>query len=166
MTSECSQCSAATDEQHGYCVFCASKILTYHIRARDTRDPCQKCHGSGARIYPSTATWRGGMGGCMMTTDVCDSCWGSGDRYRQWTNLRQLRDEEEKRLAERAVDLLARSVGASLGSTHPDVGEIIRVLENLADKRGKPATRYLPELAQGLANQLRVAVGLERRVRP
>jgi hypothetical protein len=51
-------------------------------------DECQTCHGSGSRVYGSTATWKGGIGGAAMTNDVCDKCWGSGDRTRPWFNLK------------------------------------------------------------------------------
>lgn len=39
---------------------------------------CPQCSGSGIKLYGSTATWRGGIGGAAMTNDVCDKCWGSG----------------------------------------------------------------------------------------
>jgi hypothetical protein len=56
-------------------------------------DECKTCNGAGVRGYGNTSTWIGGVGGQMMTTDVCDQCWGSGDRYRKGVNLRQLRAE-------------------------------------------------------------------------
>ena len=52
-------------------------------------EPCSKCSGSGVRVYGTTSTWRGGVGGCAITPDVCDQCWGSGVKDRPWTNLRQ-----------------------------------------------------------------------------
>lgn len=124
---------------------------------RGVEDPCLKCHGSGAIVYGSTATWRGGIGGQMMTRDVCDSCWGSGDRYRAWTDLRRLRGEESKRTAEQAVDLLARSVGASYSTTRANVVEILRVIEEFANK--KRTHHMTRELARGLANTIRRAMG-------
>ena len=39
---------------------------------------CGTCGGSGVRAY------RGGAGGMMITEDVCDRCWGSGDQTRAW----------------------------------------------------------------------------------
>ena len=57
----------------------------------DIEHPCPTCGGRGRRSYPSTATWHGGIGGQMITGDVCDTCWGSGDADRHWTNLRVLR---------------------------------------------------------------------------
>ena len=53
-------------------------------RADYIRHPCAECGGSGYRLYASTATWRGGIGGQAMTTDVCDKCWGSGDATKPW----------------------------------------------------------------------------------
>ena len=49
---------------------------------------CLACGGAGVRSYPSTSTWRGGIGGQAFTTDVCDKCWGSGDRNNAWPSHR------------------------------------------------------------------------------
>ena len=53
-------------------------------------DICPECEGRGKRTYGSTTTWRGGIGGQQMTTDVCDVCWGSGDIKHKGANLRLL----------------------------------------------------------------------------
>ena len=45
---------------------------------------CSECSGSGYRLYGDTSTWRGGAGGQMMTADVCNKCWGSGDKTKPW----------------------------------------------------------------------------------
>lgn len=55
---------------------------------RGIETPCKKCSGYGVRLYGSTATWRGGIGGQAMTNDVCDKCWGSGDENRPWPSWR------------------------------------------------------------------------------
>lgn len=49
---------------------------------------CERCNGYGTRLYGSTATWRGGVGGQVMTGDVCDHCWGTGRTDRTGINLR------------------------------------------------------------------------------
>lgn len=51
---------------------------------------CLACGGAGVKSYPSTSTWRGGIGGQAFTTDVCDKCWGSGDRNNAWPSHRAL----------------------------------------------------------------------------
>ena len=51
---------------------------------------CTVCQGSGIKLYGSTSTWRGGIGGAAMTRDVCDQCWGSGNKYQPWVNLKEL----------------------------------------------------------------------------
>lgn len=53
-------------------------------------EACERCHGLGRRSYPSTSTWRGGIGGQMITEDVCDSCWGSGSRLRKGADPRRI----------------------------------------------------------------------------
>jgi len=45
---------------------------------------CTRCGGYGERAYPSTSTYRGGIGGQMITQDVCDKCWGSGDEAKPY----------------------------------------------------------------------------------
>ena len=63
---------------------------------------CPACSGRGTRGYGSTSTWHGGIGGQMMTGDICDKCWGSGDAKNPWLNLRildrVLTDEQKKTL--------------------------------------------------------------------
>lgn len=128
---------------------------------RGVRDPCPTCEGSGVRGYASTSTWRGGAGGCMMTTDVCDVCWGSGDAYRKGVDLRKMRDEEEKRIAEEAVKLLATVSG--VGLANGAVRDIIDALEELAVKstraRKKLYNQWTYNMAKGLARHLRKAIG-------
>lgn len=68
-------------------------------------DECAICGGSGRTIYPSTATWAGGIGGAAITGDVCDECWGSGSRARKGADLRRL--EQRAQRAEDRVELLA-----------------------------------------------------------
>lgn len=51
-------------------------------------DACKRCGGSGTRIYGSTSTWQGGIGGQMITSDVCDNCWGSGSQSKHWPSHR------------------------------------------------------------------------------
>jgi hypothetical protein len=51
---------------------------------------CTTCDGSGVRAYGSTSTWLGGIGGSMITSDVCDRCWGSGNAQRPWTSHREI----------------------------------------------------------------------------
>lgn len=69
---------------------------------RGVTEPCEKCGGMGVRAYPNTSTWHGGVGGQMITDDVCDGCWGSGDANRPWPDWREL-----KALRQLADDLIA-----------------------------------------------------------
>lgn len=58
-------------------------------RADIVKDACGECGGSGYKLYGDTSTWRGGVGGQMMTNDVCDICWGSGDARKPWPSHRR-----------------------------------------------------------------------------
>lgn len=51
---------------------------------------CTSCKGFGKRTYPNTSGWRGGIGGQAITTDICDQCWGTGERDRKGPNLRAM----------------------------------------------------------------------------
>lgn len=59
-------------------------------RGINQNDACQECGGAGVKAYGSTATWRGGIGGQMITNDVCNKCWGSGSRSLPWPSHRRL----------------------------------------------------------------------------
>lgn len=135
----------------------------YALRWRGVRTACVTCNGSGGRWYGSGATWRGGAGTATPEHDVCDSCWGSGDAERPWMDLRKHLAEVDMHIAERAVDLLARSVGATMHNTHPAIAVIVDMLDKLANRRGAPAAAHLPELARGLANTLRRAIGVSKK---
>lgn len=121
-----------------------------HWRDIEPADACGTCNGSGHRAYGSTTTWRGGVGGQMATRDVCDRCWGTGDRYRPGCDLRKLRAEEAKRVAEAAVDALARSCGATLRTSGPAVLKIAETLRTAAKKRNADGIWVLAEVAAGL----------------
>lgn len=125
---------------------------------RGVEEPCRTCDGAGKRTYGSTATWRGGMGGAAMTVDVCDTCWGTGDRWRIGADLRRLRSEEQSRIAAAAVDLLAQSAGANLQTARGDVLQIALLLRTEADKEERarrPARgRWFIDLVRSLAGKL------------
>jgi hypothetical protein len=107
-------------------------FLQHH---RGVHNPCKACRGLGVLSYGSTATWRGGMGGSMMTRDVCDRCWGSGDQDEPWTDLRRLRNEERQRIAEGAATLFAERCGVAFRCVRPGLRELVGELERFARGR-------------------------------
>ncbi len=121
-------------------------------------DPCGKCSGLGARMYSHGSTWRGGMGTVGGRHDICDDCWGSGDDHEPWLNLRTLEETNRRLVAERAVDALARSCGASLVTAQDSVIEIIAALDKIA--RGRRVSLWTSSIACSLANILRRAIGV------
>jgi hypothetical protein len=68
---------------------------------------CPQCYGEGRRSYPSTATWRGGCGGQAFTTDVCDTCWGTGRTDRRGADLRAIHSQLSN-LEQKNRELLAQ----------------------------------------------------------
>jgi hypothetical protein len=98
------------------------------------------------------------MGGASMTADVCDSCWGSGDLHKPWTNLRRIESDMRRQVAERSVDILARSVGATLRSTRPALLALLEELDNLSsDRKRKPRPSFFREIVHGLMHVLKDA---------
>lgn len=71
-----------------------ARFLNY--RGLTIEQACKHCAGSGVKNYGNTSTWRMGIGGQAITSDVCDVCWGSGNADEPLTNLRKLRKEQEK----------------------------------------------------------------------
>ena len=55
-------------------------------RGIDFDNVCTECSGSGYKVYGNTTTYHHGAGGQAITTSVCNTCWGSGDKYRPWTS--------------------------------------------------------------------------------
>lgn len=60
------------------------------LEMRGVETQCTKCGGLGTRVYGSTATWKGGIGGQSITRDVCDHCWGTGDEHKKGRDLRKI----------------------------------------------------------------------------
>ena len=105
------------------------------LQLRGVDVPCVACRGSGVRVYGSTATWRGGIGGAAMTQDVCDRCWGSGDANRSWTDLRKLTARRREWEAEQCATWLAHRIGANLTSARKHLSLLADVIAAEAKKR-------------------------------
>jgi len=97
--------------------------------------PCARCSGNGCYMYPNTATWRGGIGGQAITRDVCDECWGTGCQDRKGTDLRKLRDEAEKRVADRVTSLMTERLGLKANCIRETVLRLADDIEALGAKR-------------------------------
>ena len=123
--------------------------------------PCARCGGSGRYVYGSASTWRRGVGGCAMTTDVCDRCWGSGDANHPWTNLREREASEKKRIEERAADLFARRLGARINTLRPAMEAIALELDRLSRGR-KERPYHFADSCEMLAKLLRALAKGER----
>lgn len=123
-------------------------------RGIDPGSECDKCHGRGSRVYPSTAVFWGGIGGASMTRGLCDVCWGSGDKHRTWTDLKKWRAEQQFQIAKQAVTLLASSAGADYQSCSPAAEEICRELDKLSRGR-KQRPNYFHDVCELLAKTIR-----------
>lgn len=121
-------------------------------------EACVQCNGIGVKMYSSTATWRGGVGGAAMTRDVCDTCWGSGEKDKTWTNLRTIAQETERRVAERAVTVIADRAGANFATSRGSVEKIIEMLDQACRKRS--VSFWDVAMFNSLANLLRTAIGV------
>jgi len=81
---------ADLETHQGACASRGTALAESFLAWRNVDEPCDRCGGSGVRCYPSTAGWRGGAAGQQVTSDVCDLCWGSGDKNRHGVNLKRL----------------------------------------------------------------------------
>ncbi len=105
---------------------------------RGVRDPCDRCKGSGQLMYGSTSTWRGGMGGAAMTRDVCDICWGSGDKHRTWQDLRAWRDRDTEMSRKQAFEYLQSVFGTRYESIRSSLLHFADIIEKETRRRKLP----------------------------
>lgn len=82
------------------------------IRSRGVDTPCPVCNGLGTMSYGDTSTWRHKSGGHLLTVDVCDCCWGSGDANRRGADLRAM--EAKIKELENKVDNLKDEIYENL----------------------------------------------------
>lgn len=140
-----------------------ARMLEY----RGVDEPCLKCAGSGVRVYGSTATWRGGIGGQAVTQDVCDHCWGTGDAHRKGADLRRITAERQAWEAEQCAEWLARRSGAKLSMMRAHLLLLADVVEREARKR-KPVgvepggVYWYARSAESLAATIRELAGKTR----
>lgn len=130
------------------------------LAERGVTDRCPSCDGDGRKMYANTSTWRKGFGGQAITHDVCDVCWGTGDRFRQGVNLREWRDRQAADTARHAVELLARAAGAPYEHCREAVTAIVALLRREAVTAGRrrvigvKAPRWMSEHLTKLADTL------------
>jgi hypothetical protein len=108
------------------------------LRWRGIETECHVCHGTGSKLYGSTSTWRGGVGGCSMTWGVCDHCWGSGDEHEKWANLRSLESKRADWENEQCLSYFARKTGASLSTVRRYLTAVADILEREERRRKTP----------------------------
>ena len=67
-------------------------------------------------MYNSTAIWRGGVGGRMMTEGVCDKCWGTGRSDKRGTDLKKMEqfDRQYKEKSVETVEDALRVIGVEV----------------------------------------------------
>lgn len=71
------------------------------MQLRGIRDTCPRCTGLGKYSYRDINTWKGGKirsveEGCAVTRDVCDLCWGSGDKNIIWPSHKEFYEMKGK----------------------------------------------------------------------
>jgi hypothetical protein len=135
--------------------YTAAEMRSIFLEWRGVEAPCGTCDGSGVRVYGSTATWRGGVGGQAVTTGVCDACWGSGDMHRKYTNLRAvesaIRDSKRTALYDAFVEHIAKATGATLEVLGGPSRAALEMAADLITKESR--RRNLPEWARGFWGQ-------------
>lgn len=105
---------------------------------------CPLCSGYGKRAYSSTSTWKGGMGGTSITTDVCDKCWGSGRTDETGPDLRKIKNELEQKervfKQEEFEQWLAKEINLPTKTFNTQVllEQLIQFLQKESNKRKLP----------------------------
>ncbi len=112
--------------------------LSYFLRRRGVNDPCDRCKGLGSYNYSSGGTWRGGMGTCAFTHDICSECWGSGDKYRIGTDIRKLEEQRKNWEEEQCLSYLAQRLGCNMARLAKRVAELADICHKQANKRKLP----------------------------
>jgi hypothetical protein len=135
--------------------YTGAEMRAIFLEWRGIEAPCATCDGSGVRVYGSTATWRGGVGGQAVTTGVCDACWGSGDMHRRGANLRAMesaiRNAKRAALYEAFVGHIAKATGATLEALGAPSRAALEMAAELITKESR--RRNLPEWARGFWGQ-------------
>ena len=102
------------------------KMLAW--RGLTTENACPGCSGSGTKVYSGTATfWHKGIQGRIMTRDLCDQCWGTGNKHQPGLDPRAVSMGQEEREALLAsCGWLAEVVINNQGGTPDPTGWIRR----------------------------------------
>lgn len=113
--------------------------LEHFLQARGVRgNACERCRGLGCYWYGNTATWRGGVGGAAMTRDVCDVCWGSGDKGRPFTNLREWMNHDNEMSREQSFKYLQSYIGGDYKTMKSTLLHFADIIEKETRKRKIP----------------------------
>lgn len=129
--------------------------IDHVLRLRGVETPCESCHGMGVRAYPSTAGWRNWAGASKSTKDVCDACWGTGDAERHGDDLRRWTEEENARVAKRALTLLGETAGVGLATMRPAVETLAKELDVLSKAKSKPRPPWFSLVCEQVSKVLR-----------
>jgi hypothetical protein len=136
--------------------------LIYRTRHIKPEDQCPTCKGNGWHWYGSGDTYHGGMGTASCETDLCDKCWGSGDRHKTWTNVKALEDKWRDDLKKEAFTYIATRLGTQFDSTWPALRELASELKRLSRSR-KTRPRWFIESCEALAKI--IETGISERTR-
>jgi hypothetical protein len=130
------------------------------LRLRGVDDPCETCRGLGVHWYGNTSTWEHGVGGSSITIDVCDVCWGTGDKYRHGVDLRAQRDNLLAEIERRSLTMFVDRIGASMSVMHGTIEAMCVELDKLSRGR-KQRPHFFYESCEQLAKMLRSAAAKE-----
>jgi len=105
------------------------------LKRRGVDVPCEKCKGLGTFGYGSGSTYHGGMGVASIKFDVCNQCWGTGDKNKIGTNIKELETAQHQWEKEECVRYLSYSLGVTLPSMTKAIGELADFAEKQSRKR-------------------------------
>lgn len=139
------------------------ELMRLRSRILGVDEPCKACGGLGRRMYGSTSTWRGGIGGQAMTIGLCDKCWGSGDATRPFTNIRNAFDEYRRQVDNANGELFAKRIGCGgLSDMKPAIDELCAILDDLSSPRKRKVRAQWFDMLCGVVSiQLKKCAGGE-----
>lgn len=92
---------------------------------------CSGCEATGRKCYPNTSGWFGGVGGCAITQDLCDTCWGSGDEEYPFRNLREMTERYEARVSQATFDSFLQKLNFQGPHMRAEVQGVVDVLNKV-----------------------------------
>jgi hypothetical protein len=110
------------------------------------------------------------MGGQAFTSDVCDKCWGSGDKHNTWADIRQLEQKQRDWEEDQVLEYMHSRLGLNYDTFKFALATLVRECGKQERKRTLPEDRpakmdafWWSHTWHAMGNMLNKLVAYERR---